>query len=332
MGLIKQIGELVRIPGLIFLLRRSYKAQRQFMEASMLQDLNAFIKDNEGHLSESDISKMRFYYGLAVPVIGEIYKQLWGSGLSDAERRTLTYLGAATGLFDDFFDQDHVSLPRLRNMLLRPDLNDARTPKERLFIQFYLKALEHSNAELIKQYCIDIYEAQVNSVRQSDPELPLEEITAITKEKGGVSILLYRAALERDISEQEKELILQIGFLGQLENDIFDIYKDHIAGIRTLATTAESFSALRETFTGVLSEVYRRIDHLNFPERNKRRFARLFSAVASRGLVCLDQLQALETEHLNLSDFTRKQLICDMGTVKNNWKWIGYHTKHNEKL
>ena len=328
--MIKQTGELVRIPGLILLLRSSYKAQRQFMEASMLQDLNAFIKDNEGHLSESDIAKMRFYYGLAVPVIGEIYKQLWASELSDAERTTLTYLGAATGLFDDFFDQDNVSLPRLRLMLLRPDLNDAETPKERLFIQFYLKALEHSNAELIKQYCIDIYEAQVHSVRQSDPELPTEEITAITREKGGVSILLYRAALERDISEQEKELIIEIGFLGQLENDIFDIYKDHIAGIRTLATTARSFSALRETFTGVLSEVYRGIDRLDFPERNKRRFARLFSAVASRGLVCLDQLQKLETEHFQLSDFTRKQLICDMGTVRNNLKWIGYHIRHSE--
>jgi hypothetical protein len=331
MGLIKQTGELVRIPGLILLLRSSYKAQRQFMEASMLQDLNAFIKDNEGHLSESDIAKMRFYYGLAVPVIGEIYKQLWASELSDAERTTLTYLGAATGLFDDFFDQDNVSLPRLRLMLLRPDLNDAETPKERLFIQFYLKALEHSNAELIKQYCIDIYEAQVNSVRQSDPELPPEEITAITREKGGVSILLYRAALERDISEQEKELIIEIGFLGQLENDIFDIYKDHIAGIRTLATTARSFSALRETFTGVLSEVYRGIDRLDFPERNKRRFARLFSAVASRGLVCLDQLEKLEKEHFQLSDFTRKQLICDMGTVRNNLRWIGYHLKHSER-
>ena len=248
------------------------------------------------------------------------------------ERKSLTYLGGTTGLFDDFFDQEGTGMSHLKKMLNSPSLEEAKTPSEKLFIQFYLKALEHRNSETIKKYYNEGFEAQVQSIKQQQPDLTQEEITQITKQKGGIFILLYRSALEAEITEQEKAIIVEIGFLGQLENDIFDIYKDYQAGISTLATTTKSISHLRLTYETSLNTIFELINQLKFPEKNKKKFSRLFSIVASRGLVCLDQLQKLETENFEIAAFNREQLICDMGTVKNNLKWLRYYLNWNKNI
>lgn len=329
--MIKQIDNILRIPALVFFLFKSYRIQKQFMEDTILHDLDDFIKNNDHTLSKNDLYKIRYYYGLAVPVIGEMYKQLENEQLTEQERKSLTYLGGTTGLFDDFFDEMNISISDLNEKLTNPSLNEVKSAKEKLFTQFYLNALEHSNPERIKKYYLEGFEAQVQSLKQLDTELEQDEIIRITKQKGGIFILLYRSAIATDISEQEKDLLFHIGFLGQLENDIFDIYKDYVTGIKTLATTAKSIANLRLNYVTIMNTIFSMITQLDLPDKNKKKFSRLFSIVACRGLVCLDQLQKLETSKFEISKFTRKQLICDMGTFRNTIKWIGYYINWDRK-
>lgn len=329
--MIKQIDNILRIPSLVFFLFKSYRIQKQFMKDTIFHDLDDFIKNNDHTLSKNDLYKIRYYYGLAVPVIGEMYKQLENKELTEQERKSLTYLGGTTGLFDDFFDEMNTSISDLKKKLINPSLSEAKSAKEKLFTQFYLTALEHSNSERIKKYYLEVFEAQVQSLKQLDSELEQDEIIRITRQKGGISILLYRSVIESEISEQEKDLIFQIGFLGQLENDIFDIHKDYVAGIKTLATTTKSIASLRLNYITIMKTVFRLIAQLDLPDKNKKKFSRLFSIVACRGLVCLDQFQKLETSKFEISNFTRKQLICDMGTFKNTIKWLGYFINWDRK-
>jgi hypothetical protein len=315
MMIIKQIDNLLRIPSLFFFIFKSYKHQQRFMKKSILPDLEDFKQKNNHILTEKDDYKIRFYYGLAVPAIGEFYSLLRGKEFKQSERKSLTYLGGITGLFDDFFDEAKTPESHLKEMINNPSLKLARNFNEKLFILFYLKALEQGNSTSIKEYFNAGFEAQVQSKKQMDPNLSCEEITQITKQKGGIFMILYRSALEGDITEQEKNLLFQIGFLGQLENDIFDIYKDHLAGVRTLATTTKSIKALRSNYETILKDAFDGIKQTDFPKGNKKKFSRLFAVIASRGLVCLNQLEKLDhSESFEISSYSREELICNMGT------------------
>jgi len=65
-------------------------------------------------LQQGMLKKIHTYYGLSVPAfLGEYFCLLRGKMMSDSERYPLTYLGALTGFFDDFFDEkntpnDHI--------------------------------------------------------------------------------------------------------------------------------------------------------------------------------------------------------------------------------
>lgn len=301
------------------------------MQHTILSDLEDFKRTNEHDLTEEDFEKITFYYGLAVPVIGELYCLLRGFKISHAERTTLTYLGGTTGLFDDSFDKTGTSKEHLKELINNPSLELARNTRDKLLIKFYLKALNQSPfVTRIKQAANSVFDAQVQSKKQTDIATSAQEIVDITHQKGGASILFYRAALEGEINETEQKLLLNIGFIGQLENDLFDIYKDREDGIRTMATISKSITALRSQYESIISETFLIIDQANFPKANKRKFARMLAAVTTRGLVCLDQLEKLEHKGVfELSRYSRKQLVCNMGAPKNIMRWVVYYLRWN---
>jgi len=300
------------------------------MKETILLDLEDIKKHNDTSLTERDFKKITSYYGLTVPIIGEIYCLLRGVGLTYSERTTLTYLGGLTGLFDDFFDEKNTPDNHIKELINNPNIELCRNSHENLFVQFYLKALEQEHSKLLKRYVNSVYDAQILSKKQTNPNLSSEEILHITQQKGGVSILFYRSVLNGNIVDHEKDLLVKIGLLGQMENDIFDIYKDHQKGIYTLSTKTKSIITLQFRYKSILNDVYELIKQTDFPERNKMRFSRLVAIIASRGLICLDQLIKLEDGELfEISKYSRKQLICDMGKLKNTIKWINLYLKWN---
>ncbi len=326
--ILKILSNTIKIPSLYFFLRKSFKVQKIFMEKSILLDLKDIDKDNDQSLTEKDFTKIRQYYGLAVPIIGEIFCLLRGIKMTSSERRTLTYLGGLTGLFDDFFDEKDTPVEHIKELINNPAIEICKNVHEKLFVRFYLKALAKEGSEQIKSIFNSVYKAQVLSKQQTDEDLSSEDILNITKQKGGVSILFYRSALNGRPSETEKELLMKIGLLGQLENDIFDIYQDYQEKIHTLATRTSSIKNLRAYYQSILNDVYNLIEQSGFPKRNKMRFARFIAIIAARGLVCLDQLEKLENDNrFNLQKYSREELICDMGTFKNTFKWLAYYLK-----
>ncbi len=338
MMLKKYFDNLLELPSLCLFLFKCYNRQKQFMEKTILLDLvvcrlmelvSSKVNDNQ-RINQKDIRKISFYYGLAVPVIGEIYSTLRGTKISRSERKTLTYLGGLTGLFDDFFDEKNTPESHIKELVNNPKKELAGNSHEDLFIQFYIKALEQENSKIIKKYLNDGFDAQIQSKKQKNASLSSEEILHITKQKGGIFMLFYRAALDDEITTMEKELLFKIGLVGQLENDIFDIYKDYENDIRTLATTTESIVDLRSLYKSILNDVYEFIQQMDFPERNKKKFSKLVAIVASRGLVCLNQLSRLEKDNkFEISKYSRKQLTCDMGKLKNRIKWLGFWLSWN---
>lgn len=323
------LEKVVSLPMLIQSFRVNTKKQKDFIRTTLVKDINEI--GNDGSLTEKDITKIYTYYGLAVPAfLGEGFCLLRGKAMSEVERYQLTYLGALTGLFDDFFDEKNTPNERILLLINSPNEVQPSNAHETLFIRFYQKALDGENALLIKEYFNKVYDAQVLSKEQLNPEIDWDTIKTITYQKGGVSILFYRSVFDNELTEPECELLFHLGALGQLENDIFDVYKDDQQKIKTLATTARTISILRAEYVLLLTEVISFLDKTHYSKKSKVQFLKFISLIAARGLVCLDVLEAASKKtHGNfiIDSYFRKDLICDMGAIHNQWSLFKYYVK-----
>jgi hypothetical protein len=188
------------------------------------------------------------------------------------------------------------------------------------------------NPGTIKDCSRAIYRDQVKSKLQQTGNLSAGQTWEITLSKGGNSLLFYRAAIEPTVSEKERSVLFLLGGLMQLSNDLFDIYKDREAGIKTLPMFYDDIYELKVFFNEKLKAVYAEAYSLPFNQNSIRHFLSILSiSVFSRGFVCLQQLEALQKRSGNvfqLSTYTRKQLICDMDTKKNMLRSAAFHFKY----
>ena len=269
----KYVYNLRVLPGLYQSLVKGSAFQKQFIQKTIAIDIREIKEEQDGSLGDSDFRKITDYYGLAVPaILGEAFCILRGKGMTERERCAMTYLGALTGLFDDFFDEKNTSNNHIKQLLDNPHESLAASAHEKLFIRFYIKALENSIETKLKASFYQVYNAQVLSKKQNLTGLTNEEIESITIQKGGVSLLFYRSVLEEEASTEEKMLLYNLGSLLQLENDMFDVYKDFKSKIETLATTATKISNLRKVYSVFMDKTFASLEATSFALENKKKF------------------------------------------------------------
>jgi len=330
---IKQPGSIPTLipPAVTFTLVRKLLKQKKFLNQSIIPILSKAMQQNDGSLDESDIRKITHYYGLAVPaVLGEAFCVLRGSPMTTAERWASTSQGAMTGLFDDFFDKQYLSDEAVEKLVQDEATSQPWQSNETLFNIFYSKALDTVADKMAMQSALGkVYEAQVNSKKQQETNCSLSFIHDTTFFKGGTSLLFYRTAFHPKPSEQETELLYKLGGIMQLSNDIFDVYKDRENGTRTLVTEAVHIDDVMNLLTNQLTDCFKQSAKTGFPQKNSRQFLSTLSlGIFSRALVCLEQLKGLEASSDNrfqVHQYSRKQLICDMDTLRNILRSAAYH-------
>jgi len=327
------IGNIIRLSKICVVLIFNLKSQRLFIRKTIAIDIEKARKTNDNSLDEYDFKKIRDYYGYAVPaILGESYCLLRGKKMSEKERMAITYLGSLSGLFDDFFDKSNIPESDILSLVEHPEKMSPLNSNQQLFLQFYLKALENSaDINRIKNYFLKVFNAQILSKKQLLEGIDKNEIEYITFEKGGVSFLFYRTIFSEHISEVESLLFYKLGALMQLENDIFDVYKDHKAGIKTLATTEKNIEDLRKHYHLLTDELFDIAKSTCFVEKNRTKFLRFTLLTICRGFVCLDMLQEnqrLTHNEFLIDNYERKDLICDMEKPKNFFRTIKYYLKY----
>jgi hypothetical protein len=318
--------------GIVSVIRQLH-TQRKFISDEIAPILKDARRHNDGTLDETDFKKITHYYGWAVPaILGAAFCELRGTEMSVEERWASTCQGAMTGLFDDFFDKDYMADEFVRAKI-DPDAHQtAQQSNERLFNIFYGKVLSNvPDVDRVKKALLAVHHAQVASKQQVDPALPHENLWPITEEKGGTSLLFYRAAFAPTASDQEIALLYHLGASMQLGNDIFDVYKDREKNIRTLVTEAKKVDDLRRLLLERLNYAYKAAYLLPHPRQRIRRFLNNLSiGVFSRCFVCLDHLEQNEkitNGVFQVKSYSRSQLICDMDTKKNMLRSAAYHIK-----
>jgi len=325
----KTISNIIILPSIFVRLICDLRRQKKFIKSQITPLLNEAKNTNDGSLTDKDFLKINKYYGLAVPaILGEAFCTLRGSKMTESERWASTSQGIITGLFDDFFDDLRLPEDQIISMVEKPDAISPKSSNEKLFLDFYLRALhKSSHPELIKKQLLLVHKAQVASIEQENPKVKKERIWEITKLKGGDSVLFYRTAYDNSMVEGEKAALFQLGSLMQFENDLFDIYKDARSKIATLPTTASKVILLRTLYEEQVSLLVDLCKKMDYPKKQIKQFINIVMPVINRGFVCLDQYQQLEKqngEKFDIIKFTRKQLICDMEKPINFFRTIHY--------
>lgn len=311
------------LPGVVYRVLNQITVQKKFMRANTDMILQDALLSNDGSLDQQDIKKINQYYGLAVPaILGEAFCVLRGEKMTLTERLASTSQGAMTGLFDDFFDKDYLTDDAVKKMIHTENTTLNKRSNQQLFDLFYKNALNLSPDKLlVQETLLNVYKAQVESKKQTGHIITYEDLLDITFQKGGSSVIFYRSVFSPAASAEELKILYNLGGLMQLANDIFDVYKDREAGIKTLITETSSINEIQIFFKKHLDQYYQNAFETRFFKKNVRVFLDIISiGIFSRCFVCLDQLLKNETDTGNEFDvhkYSRKQLICDMDKKRN---------------
>ncbi len=324
----------IQLPAIFVKLFRDLHKQKKFLKNNITQILNQASSTNDGTLTAKDFIKINKYYGLAVPaILGEAFCILRRKPMSESERWASTSQGIITGLFDDFFDDFNLPQTQIVSMIEYPENIRPSNSNVRLFLEFYLRALnDATHPDLIKQQFLLVNKAQVASIEQENTNIKKERIWEITQEKGGDSVLFYRTGFDYVLEAGEKDALYQLGSLMQLENDIFDIYKDAESRISTLPTTISQMAELRKLYEEQILLFTKLSYEMAYSKKQIERFLDRIMPVINRGFVCINQYQRLEKNNrgvFNVTDFTRKQLICDMEKPWNFVRTIKYQIRNH---
>jgi hypothetical protein len=303
-------------------LKADVRKQRLFLRDTLMPDVALARQNNDGSLDEEDFTKVLRYYGFGVPaIVGEGFCTLRGIAMNRRERLGISYLGALTGLYDDFFDKTNLPHDRIREMMDRPDNFNPDSSLEKLFILFLGRVHENlPDKAYFSESFNKVFEAQLKSKSQKSQSLRTGDIIDITYEKGGLSLLFYRSVFPERAEAAEEDALYHAGGLMQLGNDIFDVYRDSRAHIQTLPTTCRNIAEIREIYTEKLAKAIAGIRASGFQYRQIQKYLDKFLLGMSRCPVCLDQLESLESRSGNTfkpMEYERTDLICDMEKPAN---------------
>ncbi|MDA3615999.1 class 1 isoprenoid biosynthesis enzyme [Polluticaenibacter yanchengensis] len=285
--------------------------------------------DFPGGLNDSVLKKIKQYYCLGVPITCEVYSLIHGRSMTVKERGLATQMGIITPVIDDFTDDKTLSETALDQLTQFPEAYSYNSPET----EIVAKTLAGLKKELA--YPEDFFkelretiDAQHWSIKQMHLSTSTDELLKISLHKGGKSHVLFHYLLDEKPSKALDECLYSMGGVLQICNDIFDVYKDYQAGIRTYANTCTDYMAFEKWYIDACRDFCRKARALNYSRKNTERYILFFSAILGRGVVALKQLQAVQAGYpgqaLPINKIERKALICDMEKPANLLKTLRY--------
>jgi hypothetical protein len=323
---------LFKYAGIILRVYKEIKNQKKYNRSFLLPYLQQLeIKYGEKFNNEQK-QKILNYYGLFITsFLCSSYKKLQGKILTDAERKRATLFGILTPVGDDLFDIDRLDIESIRSITFNPESYTATTftgyvAKE---IQtFLLQDVPHKKA--YRQAAENVLAIQIETARQTNPEISKLELEHITYTKGAVSVIIYHQCLDDIADEQMKAVLFLTGSLFQLGNDIFDLYKDTRDNIYTLINTCDDYAVFKKSFLERVQLQNQKIMALPYAEKDKKEFCFVMNTINARSVVALDQfvqMQKKTGKKINWWQLQRKDMIVDMEKPHNFLKWFYYAYK-----
>lgn len=287
--------------------------------------INNYLLTADNTFTKSDAKKMRLF-AIIIPVfVGYGCSLLKNKKISAGKRFQLIQFSLATPLFDDFFDDEKLSVTRLDNLFNQQQLFTPTNTKEQVFFDLIMQVKNKAiNDDAFFMLCKSVFIEQQQAVNHLQTKISYETLLQQSFKKCEQSTLMFWHLLFDEITESEKKAVIQLGRLIQFADDIFDVWFDLQTNTQTVATNTNSISQLETDFNNEWILLKQNISNLSMPQESKANFLRLQFLLFSSTFVALQQLKNLPitTQEFNPEQYVRKQLVCDMAQTKNRIAWL----------
>ncbi len=249
--------------------------------------------------------------------------ELAGRKMSNDELKSCVYFCACLPLYDDFFDKSDLSEKEIKDLMFAPQDFEPGSALQELFI-YLLKVVYQNlpNPELFGKYFERLYYGQKESKKLINPDLSRDEVEKIAFQKGGYSALLFRSILKHPLIEREEKALYQLGAVGQVLDDLFDLFDDLEEGINTIVTKFNSdFTPVYVQYLNEVEKLKLSFQKLSYKQKNKDKFIRELMLMVNGGTLCGQhylKLQAKNGGALDIQKIGREALVVDMEN-KSNW-------------
>ena len=281
-----------------------------------------------GKFAPTTFKKIKKFQGIQQYIINDSFAKFENRTTNTNERENNKLYFVLASLYDDLMDEDIVSKEVLNQMFLNPAHAKPKSFNEAVLIDTHLKLLSRVyNKEAYQRVLNNIHQAQIDSLEQLKSDISLDRILSITERKGGYSLLMCRHYIEMSNNENIDNCWYQLGGMIQMTNDLYDIYKDTVAGIHTFANTQNEFDKIRDQYISQIHKYKTSVEKLDYDDSKKLTFQIKLSLIPALGFVALENLKQLQGKGDNLKPFKeypRKDLIVDMEKVKNIIKLIKF--------
>lgn len=301
------------LAGAAWYVATNYRAQIRQLETVVMGALSE-------ELSVAARKRLKQYVP-AFLVIEYLFALLQQAPLTEVQRQNSMFLSGLTPFFDDLTDDSNYSSEQIQQLLAGWSATDFPAAK-------YCAVLFQAGGFEWNRHWQRVVDAQLASRLQLQNSITDTEIHHLTIEKGGASVLLgWQVIADGSGGAGVEVLSLAFGGFAQLLNDIFDIWKDREAGVRTLATTTTDFVQLTTQYQAFFHNVENALQQTPYSEKGKLRVQAVLIPLYALGLVALHQLRGLElppSGAVDLNYWSRKQLVCDMARWGNRFRWAWY--------
>lgn len=249
---------------------------------------------------------------------------LAGRSISKGELKACVYFCACLPLYDDFFDKNDLTAEEIKGLMQAPKHFEPKNPVEGLFIHLLKEVYKNlPDPILFAKYFEGLYYGQEESKKLLDPTLEYAHVKKIAFEKGGHSALLFRSILKHPFLKGEEKALYQLGVVGQLLDDLFDLWDDLEEGVNTIVTKYDDdFTPIYDVYLSEVQSLKCLILNLNYKLGCKNKFIRELMLMVNGGTLCGQHYMRLQKQNkgvFDIQEIGREALICDM---ENKLNWI----------
>jgi hypothetical protein len=274
-----------------------------------IKTLRVLLKDES---TDAPFWKRIRQYAIVMSLIEALFSRLTGSELDAKQAKSIAILSGLVPLFDDLLDEHQYSLEEIKALCaLQPQRPDV------LAERVCLRLFEAGGFTWSPQW-EEVVVGQLGNIPDATP-------SSQSVYKGGHSVLLGLELIgTHDKTVHLRVVAWRFGAFAQLLDDIFDIWHDTDAGIKTSANANEDVDAVIKQYKVFVTHLIISIRALPYSTARIRDVSILLTPLVALGfwaLKCLIPLQSTTDGIFQPEKYTRKQLVCDMALWRNRFGW-----------